>query len=128
LSKLLENAVKFSPENGEVILTVMASDGAVHFAVRDEGLGVAPEDAERIFTRFHQAERTAKTHPGGYGLGLTVARVIARAHGGEIRVESAPEQGATFTLSIPITATTSADQRVATKSRRGSSRAGSRPS
>src|SRR4029434_252027 len=90
LSKLLENAVKFSPENGEVILTVMARDGAVHFAVRDEGAGVAPEDAERICTRFYQEERTAKTHPGGYGLGLTVARVIARAHGGEIRVESAP--------------------------------------
>ena len=101
LAKLLENAVKFSPEGGEVMLTVAASDGAVHFVTRDEGIGVAPEDAEHIFMRFYQAERTAKSHPGGYGLGLTVARVIAMAHGGAIRVESAPEQGATFTLSCP---------------------------
>ena len=84
LAKLLENAVKFSPENSEVILSATASDGAVHFVVRDQGPGVAPEDAERIFTRFYQAERTAKTHPGGYGLGLAVAQVIAQAHGGEI--------------------------------------------
>ena len=105
LTKLLENAVKFSPEGGVVTLTVTASDGAVHFAVRDEGIGVAREDAERIFTRFYQAERTAKTHPGGYGLGLAVARVIVQMHGGEILVKSAPARGATFVLAIPIRAT-----------------------
>ena len=105
LTKLLENAVKFSPENSEVILSATASDGAVHFVVRDQGPGVAPEDAERIFTRFYQAERTAKTHPGGYGLGLAVAQVIAQAHGGEILVKSAPARGATFVLAIPIRAT-----------------------
>ncbi len=60
LAKLLENAVKFSPENSEVILSATASDGAVHFVVRDQGPGVAPEDAERIFTRFYQAERTGE--------------------------------------------------------------------
>ncbi len=76
----------------------------VHFVVRDQGPGVAPEDAERIFTRFYQAERTAKTHPGGYGLGLAVAQVIAVAHGGEILVKSAPARGATFILAIPIRA------------------------
>jgi signal transduction histidine kinase len=128
LVKLLENAVKFSPEGGEVTLRMTASDRMVHCAARDQGIGVAPEDAERIFTRFYQAERAAKTHPGGYGLGLAVAKVIADAHDGKITVESEPGQGATFTLSVPITATTSADQRVATKSRRDASRAGSRPS
>jgi signal transduction histidine kinase len=104
LAKLLENAVKFSSEGGGVTLRVTASDGMVHFAVLDEGMGVASDDAERIFTRFYQAERTAKSHPGGYGLGLAVAQVIAQAHSGEIRVASAPERGATFTLSIPVTA------------------------
>jgi signal transduction histidine kinase len=101
LAKLLENAVKFSPENSEVILSATASDGAVHFVVRDQGPGVAPGDAERIFTRFYQAGRTAKTHPGGYGLGLAVAQVIAVAHGGGLWLERAPEQGATFILSLP---------------------------
>jgi signal transduction histidine kinase len=127
LAELLENAVKFSPEGDVVTLTVTASDSAVRFAVRNEGMGVASQDAERIFTRFYQADRTAKSHPGGYGLGLAVARVIADAHGGSIHVESAPEQGATFTLSVPITAT-NVDQRVATKSRRGASETASRPS
>jgi signal transduction histidine kinase len=127
LAELLENAVKFSPEGDVVTLTVTASDSAVRFAVRNEGMGVASEDAERIFTRFYQADRTAKSHPAGYGLGLAVARVIADAHGGSIHVESAPERGATFTLSVPITAT-SVDQRVATKSRRGASETASRPS
>jgi signal transduction histidine kinase len=128
LAKLLENAVKFSPDGGDVLLSVMARDGAVLFAVRDEGEGVAIEDQQRIFQRFYQAERTANTHPGGYGLGLAVAHLIAAAHGGEVRVESAPGEGATFTLSLPVYAATSADQRVATKSRRGASGAASQPS
>ncbi|HEY7021109.1 MAG TPA: HAMP domain-containing sensor histidine kinase [Ktedonobacterales bacterium] len=127
LVKLLENAVKFSPEGGEVILSVTASDGAVHFAVSDRGLGVAPEDAERIFTRFYQAEITAKSHPGGYGLGLAVAKVIADAHGGSIRIESAPEQGATFTLSVPLNVAVDVNHRAATKIRRGESDATSSP-
>jgi signal transduction histidine kinase len=128
LVKLLENAVKFSPARGDVTLTVAVSGGAVQFAVRDQGPGVAPEDSERIFTRFYQAERTAKSHPDGYGLGLAVAQVIADAHGGSIYVESAPEQGATFILSLPISAIANEDQRAATKSRRGASGATSRPS
>jgi signal transduction histidine kinase len=128
LIKLLENAVKFSPEGGEVILSVTASNGAIHFAVSDRGPGVAPEDAVRIFTRFYQAERTAKSHPGGYSLGLAVAKAIAHAHGGEIRVESAPERGATFILIVPISATTSVDQRAATKIKRGASGSTLRPS
>jgi signal transduction histidine kinase len=101
LSKLLENAVKFSTQGAVVALTVMASDSAVRFAVRDEGIGVALEDTERIFMRFYQAERTAKSHPDGYGLGLAVAQVIAQAHAGAVHVESAPERGATFILSVP---------------------------
>lgn len=105
LTKLLENAVKFSPEGGEVGLTVRAQDGAVAFAIRDQGPGIAPEDAGRIFMRFFQAERTSKSHPGGYGLGLAVAQVIAQAHAGEIRVASAPEHGATLILMVPISAT-----------------------
>jgi signal transduction histidine kinase len=127
LTKVLENAVKFSPEGSEVTLTVTASNGLANFAVRDEGPGIAPEDTQRIFTRFYQAEGTAKSHPGGYGLGLAVAKVIALAHGGDIRVESAPGQGATFTLSIPISST-SANHRAATKSKRGASGAVSKPS
>jgi signal transduction histidine kinase len=121
LAKLLENAVKFSPEGSVVTVMVMEHGGAVKFAVRDEGIGVAPEDSERIFTRFYQAERTAKDHPGGYGLGLAVARMIAQAHNGEILVKIAPERGATFVLMVPIGATANADQRTATKSSRGAS-------
>jgi signal transduction histidine kinase len=121
LAKLLENAVKFSPEGGEVSVTVAANGATAAFAVRDIGMGVAPEDAERIFMRFYQAERTAKSHPGGYGLGLAVARTIALAHRGDIWVESANGRGAIFTLGVPINGAAATDQRVATKSRRGAS-------
>jgi signal transduction histidine kinase len=128
LAKLLENAVKFSPESDVVTVTVTGGDDSAHFAVLDKGMGVAPEDAVRIFTRFYQAERTARSHPGGYGLGLAVAQVIVNTHGGSIRVESAPEQGATFILSLPIRGTANENHRAATKSRRGASETASRPS
>jgi signal transduction histidine kinase len=128
LLKLLENAVKFSPEGAAVTLTVTADGDMLHLAVQDEGLGIAPEDVERIFARFYQAETTAKSHPGGYGLGLAVARMIARAHGGEILVESAPARGATFVLTVPIGALADGDQRVATKIKRGALEAAARPS
>jgi signal transduction histidine kinase len=128
LAKLLENAVKFSLDDGAVSVTIGATDGAVEFAVRDQGEGVAPEDAERIFERFYQAEQAARTHPGGYGLGLAVAQVIARGHGGAVWVESEPGHGATFILSVPVSAPAKARQRVATKIRRGASSVASAPS
>ncbi|MDD3213278.1 MAG: ATP-binding protein [Eubacteriales bacterium] len=87
---VLHNAVKFSPENGEV--TVTLAPGSV--SVRDEGVGIAPEDLPLIFDRFHKA-RTEENRQGS-GLGLAIAKQIAERHGMRIEVESEPGHGATF--------------------------------
>jgi signal transduction histidine kinase len=94
------------------VVTVTAiADGAKACAVvADQGKGIAPEDQERIFAKF---ERVDPTEPGGSGLGLYIARRLARAMGGDIAVESAPGEGSRFTLTLPYEAPRDEDQRQA---------------
>jgi PAS domain S-box-containing protein len=99
LSNFLNNAIKFTPRGGEIAVTAMAmQDGGVQFSVRDSGPGIAPDDLASIFDRFWQAKRTAHL---GAGLGLTIAKGIASAHGGCVRAESALGRGSTFHLELP---------------------------
>jgi signal transduction histidine kinase len=70
--------------------------------VKDHGIGIGAADQARIFERFERA--VPERHYGGFGVGLWVARLVAEAHGGRIRVESAPDQGSTFTLELPLAA------------------------
>lgn len=98
VTNLVSNAIKYGPGH-PVTLTVRASPDRVTLAVRDEGIGIAPEAQERIFERFERA--VANRHYGGFGLGLWIVRRIAEALGGEIHVESAPGRGATFTVTLP---------------------------
>jgi len=100
---LLGNAVKFT-DAGEVVLSASpAPDGAsVRFAVRDTGIGIAAEARERIFEPFWQAAQGMTRRVGGTGLGLAVARELARLLGGELTVESEPGAGSVFTVAIPI--------------------------
>ena len=65
------------------------------------GIGIAPDDEERIFEFFYRAENAVTHEPDGYGLGLSIARMIAEAYGGEIKVESQPDEGSTFRMAIP---------------------------
>jgi two-component system phosphate regulon sensor histidine kinase PhoR len=102
LTNLLANAVKFSPPDGEVILSARTNGEVLVFAVRDEGEGIAPEDQARIFERFYQSEASAQQHPGGYGLGLSIAKLIVEEHGGRIWVESRPGHGAIFAFTLPL--------------------------
>jgi signal transduction histidine kinase len=101
LANLIDNAVKYSPAGERVEVTAAAEDGLVRVAVRDNGPGVAREHQKLVFEKFGRAhaDRTAKP---GTGLGLFIARSIAEAHGGSLEVRSAPQQGATFTLSLPV--------------------------
>jgi two-component system, OmpR family, sensor kinase len=98
-SILLDNAVKYTPEGGEVRVTVRETNGWAELEVSDTGVGIPEDQLPLIFERFHRADpsRTA----GGFGLGLSIARQIAEAHGGRIEVESAPDKGSTFTLLLP---------------------------
>ncbi len=103
LGNLLDNAVRHTPAGGRIRVSAEADSNQVHIAVHDNGEGIPPEELQRIFTRFHRVDpgRTAGTH--GSGIGLTVARAIAEAHGGRLDADSAGVgTGATFTLTLPI--------------------------
>jgi signal transduction histidine kinase len=100
LGNLIENAVKYSPEGGEVEVSALATDGGVRIAVSDAGPGIAREQQSRIFEKFGRVDVPGSSKPGT-GLGLFIARSIAEAHGGTLEVSSIPREGATFVLTLP---------------------------
>jgi signal transduction histidine kinase len=101
LGNLIENAVKYSPESGEVRVSAAAANGAVRIAVRDTGPGIPPDQQARIFEKFGRVDVPGASKPGT-GLGLFIARSIAEAHGGSLDVSSGPEPGSTFVLTLPL--------------------------
>lgn len=104
LVNLLTNAVKFTPDGGEVGLSVSLEPAreAVSFCVWDTGIGIAPADFNRIFEPFFQIDSGLSRVQGGTGLGLSLVRRLAEAHGGSIHVESTPDQGSRFTIYLPL--------------------------
>ena len=103
LLNLLSNAVKFT-EHGRVEITLTERDGSAVFVIADTGIGVAPENAERIFEPFWQVQQSATRQAGGTGLGLSVARRLARLLGGDVALESVPGNGSRFTVTLPLRA------------------------
>lgn len=101
LTNLLDNAIKYSPAGGEVECRVTGTEASVLIAVRDRGVGIAAEDLPRLFSRFGRVTSEATQHIPGIGLGLYLARELARLHGGDILVESGPGEGSTFVLALP---------------------------
>ncbi|ACB73658.1 hybrid sensor histidine kinase/response regulator [Opitutus terrae] len=102
LSNLLSNALKFTPAGGAVDLTVEPTPaGGVRVAVRDSGIGIAPEKHARLFRPFSQIDGSLSRPHGGTGVGLALVERIARLHGGRVAVSSAPGQGSTFSLDLP---------------------------
>jgi signal transduction histidine kinase len=99
---LLNNAAKYTPEGGEIDVSVRAERDEGVVQVRDNGLGIAPALLERVFDLFAQGERTLERAEGGLGIGLTLARRLVALHGGTIKAESAgPGRGSTFTVRLP---------------------------
>ncbi|MDO8880489.1 MAG: ATP-binding protein [Coriobacteriia bacterium] len=98
---LVSNAIKFTDREGSVTVSVVARADAVAIAVADTGIGVAPEDQERIFEAFQQVDSTDRARPQGTGLGLAICRELSELLGYRMIVESTPGEGSTFTLLIP---------------------------
>jgi signal transduction histidine kinase/DNA-binding NtrC family response regulator len=103
LVNLLSNAVKFTPEGGAIGLDVKndEEDQAIRFVVWDTGIGIAPKDLERLFEPFIQLDSSLARQYAGTGLGLALVRRLTELHEGQVAVESAPEQGSRFIVSLP---------------------------
>jgi signal transduction histidine kinase len=102
LLNLLSNAVKFTPEGGRVTVAAQLLDGSIEVSVSDTGVGIAAEDQEAIFEEFRQVGSDYARKREGTGLGLPLARRFVELHGGTIRVKSAPGEGSTFTITLPL--------------------------
>jgi histidine kinase len=102
LTSLLDNALRYTPVPGSVLISAGLEDGGVAFAVRDSGIGLAAADLSHVFERFYRVDRSRARTSGGSGVGLTIARALATAMGGTLRAESAGlGKGSTFTFVLP---------------------------
>jgi signal transduction histidine kinase len=98
---LVDNAIKYTPPGGDVTLGLSKFNGMAELVVRDTGVGIPAEDLPHIFDRFYRVDKARSRKLGGSGLGLSIARWIAEAHGGDIRVESETGIGSSFTVTLP---------------------------
>ena len=106
VTNLVGNAIKYSPDGGPIDCEITARGGIARVSVKDAGVGIANEDLPILFTRFGRVSTPKTDHLPGTGLGLYLGRQLARLHGGEITVESAPGKGSTFALHLPLSAQT----------------------
>jgi two-component system phosphate regulon sensor histidine kinase PhoR len=101
LYNLLDNAVKYSHEGGEIRLGARDRNGETELIVSDQGFGITKEDLPRIFERFYRVDKSRSRELGGAGLGLSIAQWAVTAHGGQIAVDSTHGEGSTFRISLP---------------------------
>jgi signal transduction histidine kinase len=99
---LIDNAVKYTPVNGQVEVSLQRNDGFAVAEVRDTGIGIAEADMPNVFERFYRADKARTRELGGVGLGLSIGRWITEAHSGTIEVHSAPGRGSIFQIRLPI--------------------------
>ena len=104
LVALLDNAVKYTPAGGAILLTVNAEDNRAHLRVRDSGIGISAEDLPHVFERFFRADKARSRGIDGAGLGLPIVRSICEAHGGTVEVTSVEGQGTTCDIHLPLAA------------------------
>jgi signal transduction histidine kinase len=102
LLNLLQNAIRYSPSGASVLVSVGHDDRVATLTVSDSGCGIAPGDLPHIFEPFYRADPARARNTGGSGLGLAIVDQIVRAHGGRVDVQTAPEHGSTFSVSLPL--------------------------
>jgi signal transduction histidine kinase len=110
LINLLNNAIKYSPEQKEIAVGVARAGDRVRLSVTDRGIGIPRSEHRRIFEKFYRVETSLVHTTKGSGLGLALVQHIAEAHGGTVELVSAPGEGSTFTLSLPVPAETKAGE------------------
>jgi heavy metal sensor kinase len=99
---LLDNAVKYTPEGGDVCLSLKRQNGHARIVVRDTGIGIPIAEQKQVFDRFYRVDKARSRALGGAGLGLSIAQWIVEAHGGKIGLESTPGKGSSFTVQLPL--------------------------
>jgi two-component system sensor histidine kinase SenX3 len=101
VANLVANAVSYSAVDSTVLVTTKADEGSVEISVVDQGIGIPPNEIDRIFERFYRVDPARHRSTGGTGLGLSIVKHVAATHGGDVRVWSVEGQGSTFTLTLP---------------------------
>ena len=104
LRNLLENAIIHTGNGGRITVTAEEHDNRVKVSVTDTGEGIPAEDLPNIFERFYRIDKSRTRATGGSGLGLTIAKRLVEAHGGQIEVQSEPGKGSRFTFTLPVSA------------------------
>ena len=99
---LIDNAVKYTPADGCVEVSLRESDGSAVGEVRDTGIGIGADDLPSVFERFYRADKARSRESGGVGLGLSIGRWIAEAHAGTIEVQSSLGHGSVFQVRLPL--------------------------
>jgi signal transduction histidine kinase len=99
---ILENAVRYTPNDGNISVSLVRSELDALVTITDTGIGIPPEHLPHIFERFYRVDKARSRAEGGVGLGLAIAKFIADSHGGKIEVESAEGKGTSFYLSLPL--------------------------
>ena len=98
---LLDNAIRYTPAGGTVAAALEAEEHGVRLRISDTGPGIPPDAAPHIFERFYRADKARSREDGGFGLGLSIVKWIAETHHGAVELDSRPEQGTTFTVTLP---------------------------
>jgi signal transduction histidine kinase len=106
LGILLDNAIKYTPQSGEILVEACDTESSVLLTVRDTGIGMSADVCQHMFDRFYQADLRERKSQAGSGLGLSIARWIAEAHRAELAVESLPTKGSSFRIRFPKPAST----------------------
>ena len=102
LDNLVSNAIKYSPDGGNVVVSLEHDDGHLACRVSDTGMGMSANDQAQVFAKFFRTSNVRHTSIPGVGLGLPISKAIVEAHGGTIQVESKLGQGTTFTFRMPV--------------------------
>ncbi|MBU1752634.1 HAMP domain-containing histidine kinase, partial [bacterium] len=102
IEDILENAIKFTPNDGRIMVSIKSEPGIVEIRVTDTGIGIDPVNHSKIFEPFYQVDSSTTRSTGGLGMGLAVAKDLIEAHGGDISVESHLGKGSTFIITLPV--------------------------